>query len=141
MIKKFSAFSFILLANIILLAHAVIPHHHHDSVICIKQNHCQDDRIPYNHNVTEHNHQHDGNKNSTSCILKQSVVVPTSQGRQLKSCDNYSGNHNPDYYTQSHFGISDLQADSKVVAYYPVQAFYLLLFVTSALGLRAPPLS
>jgi len=139
MIKKLTAYSFLIIANIILLAHAVIPHHHHESVVCVEQKHCQDDAIPHNHNVAEHNHQHDGNKNSTSCILKQSFVVPTSQGKQLKSCDNCSDNHNHDFYTLSNIGYCDLQPVSNVVTYYPVHSSYLLSFVTSTLGLRAPP--
>jgi hypothetical protein len=139
MIKKLTAYSLILVANFVLLAHAVIPHHHHESVVCVEQKHCQGDAIPHNHNVAEHDHRHDGNKNSTSCILEQSVVVPTSQGKQLKSHDNCSDNHNQDYYILSNFGYSDLQPISKVVTYFSVYSSYLLSFVTSTLGLRAPP--
>jgi len=138
-VKKITAYSFLILANIILLAHAVIPHHHHESVVCVEQKHCQDDEIPLHHNNSEHEHQHDGNENSNCCILKQYVVTPSFQGKQLRSCDNCSDNHNHDYYTLSNIGYCDLQPVSKVVTYYPVHSSYLLSFVTSTLGLRAPP--
>jgi len=34
MLKKFTAIFFILCANVIFLAHAVIPHHHHENKVC-----------------------------------------------------------------------------------------------------------
>jgi hypothetical protein len=139
MIKKLTAYSLILIANIVLFTHAVIPHHHHESVFCIEQMHCQGDALPHNQNIPEHNHQHDGNKNSTSCILEQSVVVPTTQDKNLKTFNNCSDNHNHDYYTLSDFWYSDLQPVSNVVTYSHVHSSYLQSFVTSILRLRAPP--
>lgn len=139
MIGKLTAYGLIILANIILLAHAVIPHHHHESVICIEQKHCQNDTKQHKHNVTEHDHQHNDNKNSTTCILKQSFVVPTSQGKYLKTGINYLYNPNHDCFLSSNFGYSDLQAVLKIAFCFPERSSSILSFVTSSLGLRAPP--
>jgi hypothetical protein len=140
MIKKFTAYSFVLLVNIILLTHAIIPHHHHESVVCVKQKHCQDDALPHDHNVAKHDHQHDSNKNSTTCILKQSVIVPTTQGKQLRSCDNFTDNHSHDYYIISNFGYVDLQPVSEVGTCNSEFPSLFISFVTTSLGLRAPPI-
>lgn len=139
MIRKFTAYVLILLANIILLAHAVIPHHHHESVICIVQKHCKNDTKQHKHNVTEHDHQHDDNKNTTTCILKQSFVVPTSQDKYLKIGINFSDNHNHDYFLPSNFGYSDLQSVLKTVIYFSERSSLILPLVTSSHGMRAPP--
>ncbi|MDX9880527.1 MAG: hypothetical protein RBS73_00580 [Prolixibacteraceae bacterium] len=139
MIKKLTAYSLILVANIVLLAHAVIPHHHHQSVICIEQKHCHDDTSTHEHSNAKPSHQDDGNKNSTSCVLKQSFLVPPSQGKHLKSYNNCSDNYNHDYYLLSNIEYSDLQPIFNVVSYFPLHSSYIISFVTSALGLRAPP--
>lgn len=140
MIKKLTAFSFILIASFVLLAHAVIPHYHHQSVVCIEQRYCHDDSEPLKNNIPEHEHQHDGNTNSSACVLKQASLVPTSQGKHLKNCNNCSDNHNHDFYILSNFGFTDKPPISKVVTYFPLHSSYLITFVTSTPGLRAPPI-
>ena len=42
MIRKSLTVFFILIANIILLAHAVIPHHSHQNEVCIGDSHLQE---------------------------------------------------------------------------------------------------
>ena len=71
MINRAIAFSFILLANIILLAHAVIPHYHHKTEICITGFHSQEDRESHKHRSDENNNKHNGDSNSEYCVLKQ----------------------------------------------------------------------
>lgn len=140
MIKQITAYSFILIANMVLLAHAVIPHHHHQAVICIEQNHGDDDSLLHNHNVPDHDHQHDDNTNSTTCVLQQTFVVPALHSNLFKCCCNYSDNQNLDFYILSKLGLTELQPVSKVVARFPLHSSYLISFVTSTLGLRAPPI-
>lgn len=40
-LKKFTAILFISLASMIMLAFAVIPHHHHRDYICFETSHCE----------------------------------------------------------------------------------------------------
>lgn len=69
--KRTIAFIFILLANISLLAHAAIPHHHHTSVgICFHSTHCTDckDTDKHSHDA---NHQHDDGDAKEACMLNE----------------------------------------------------------------------
>lgn len=138
MIKKGTAIFFILLANIVLLAHAVIPHHHHELQICIQRTHCDDDvtHTPYS---PEHNNRPDGNDH-TNCVLKQAVIIPSTQSRYLKNCDKCTDTHNHDFYIISSFRYIDLLPVSQVVTYLPEFPSFFTTFVTPILGLRAPPL-
>ncbi|MGV8112681.1 MAG: DUF6769 family protein [Lentimicrobium sp.] len=138
MIKKLTAFSFILLANIILLAHAVFPHHHHEQLVCIERTHCVDDATPHTQKSPEHNHQHDGADNTT-CVINQAVIISSSQARFVNNCDNCSDNHNHDFYNLSNFGYIDLLPVSEVITYIPEFSSFLISYVTTSLGLRAPP--
>lgn len=140
MIKKITAYSFILLANIVLLAHAVLPHHHHEQIVCIENTHCACDTDAHVHNTDAKDHQHDGNANSTACVLKQAVLIPSAQGRILNTCQNCSDNHNHDFYILSNFGYADLQSSPEVVTYIPKFPSFFISFVTISLGLRAPPI-
>ena len=90
MIKKITAYTFIVIANLVILAHAVIPHHHNESVVCIEQKHSYNDG--HNHDVNEPLHHHEGDAN-TDCILKHALFVPDSKGNLLKNCPNYADSH------------------------------------------------
>lgn len=140
MIKKGTAIFFILLANIVLLAHAVLPHHHHEQQVCIENAHCASDTDAHVHNTDAKDHQHDGNSNTTACVLKQAILIPSAQGRFLYNCDNCSDNHNHDFYILSNFGYVDLQPVSEVVTCNPEFPSFFISFVTTSLGLRAPPI-
>lgn len=140
MIKKITAYSFIFIANILLLAHAVLPHHHHEQQVCIVQTHCANDASSHSPTTTEHNHQHDGT-NSTSCILKQAVVLPTSQARLLINCDNCTDNHNHYFFILSFFGLETLQPITVSVPTVPEFAFLFSSRITSSIGFRAPPMA
>lgn len=140
MIKKIIAFSLIFLANIVLLAHAVFPHHHHEQQVCIERTHCTSDTEAHVHNTFAKDHQHDENANSTVCVLKQAFLIPSAQNRNLNNCDNCLDNHNHDFYILSNFGYVDLQPVSEVVTCNPKFPSFFISFVTTSLGLRAPPI-
>ncbi|MBK8807545.1 MAG: hypothetical protein IPO21_13245 [Bacteroidales bacterium] len=139
MIKKLTAYSFILLANLVLLAHAVLPHHHHEQQVCIESTHCDGDSEAHIHNTASQDHQHDGADN-TICVLKQAVIVPSSQVKSINTCDNCSDNHNHDFIIHSDFGNEHSQFVSEVISYKPEFPSFYTTFVTPTLGLRAPPI-
>lgn len=54
-VKRFIAISLLFCANLILLAHSIVPHHHHNGIVVSLQ---LESRYEHNNN-DEHNHHHD----------------------------------------------------------------------------------
>ncbi|MBQ4502433.1 MAG: hypothetical protein II986_02015 [Alistipes sp.] len=91
--KRVTAIIFVLLANISLLAHAVIPHHHHDrmAVAIVDMaaaaeqvhhehshdgHHSHDHHSHYHHSHNHHdNHQH--GSQSEECLISETPAVLT----------------------------------------------------------------
>lgn len=140
MFKKLTAYSFILIANIMLLAHAVIPHHHHQQQVCIERTHCATVAEAHNPNTAAEDHQHDGDANSTPCLLKQAFLIRTEQIRILDNCDNCTNNHHHDFCILANFEQVDFKPFSEVVVDIPEFSPFFISFVTTSLGLRAPPI-
>ncbi len=92
MVKKVISYGFLLLANIILLAHAVIPHHHHNGgitlYICyfLPSNHTEEHRHNLYHSHADghchvaDNHSHERDI-SDYCLLN-SPYIRANQNRQ-----------------------------------------------------------
>jgi hypothetical protein len=138
--KKIIAYIFILIANFVLLYHAVIPHHHHDKQVCIERAHCKSDSEAHQHEATEqnHNHQHDGN--SSSCILNQVFVSPASQSKQIHECSDCNDNHSHDFQFIL-FNVSPetvIPSCKSVISAIEVTPLYSSL-LQSSLDLRGPP--
>lgn len=138
MIRKRTAIFFILLANIIILVHAVVPHHYHQMAICVNTSHCQSDS-----NAHDHDHEHDGEENSQSCVLKQAVFIPSTQENQFSNCL---------YAADKPLATIDFQAvlfDNGYLAGAPCIVSWsqtsfdtssFTEFIAPSLGLRAPPI-
>lgn len=71
--KKSFAISFLFLATVIFMAHAVVPHHHHGRSSCFDASHCQDDEDF----SADHDHSH-GNSGYTFCHLLLEMVPETN---------------------------------------------------------------
>lgn len=85
MIKRFSAISFTLLANIILLAHVVLPHHHHDTEICMERDHCASESSTHDHegeDADHKDHKHHGDREATNCVLDQDIGIISIRDQQ-----------------------------------------------------------
>ena len=143
MIKKRAALFFILISNIILLGAAAIPHHHHHSQICFQATHCKNDKSEPDNENNSHNHEHDGKTGIDLCLLKQAVVLPSSQARQELRFPDFPDSHSF-FYTINSF---DIKACDPVISVplSPLIGFYDRIpssyscCVSSSLGLRAPP--
>lgn len=86
MIKRTLSIFFLFLAGIILVGHAIFPHHHHIKLCefaneASSNNHGHDFLTPYSHS-----HQHD-DSSATHCVLEQTVVVRSGSSR-IESQDN-----------------------------------------------------
>ncbi len=71
-----------MLASIVLLAHAVVPHHHHESEVCFTKDHYQTDCGDHDDDATGHKHGHDGESEVEFCVLKTEIVIPSNELKQ-----------------------------------------------------------
>jgi len=135
--KRIALF-FILFANTLLLAHSVVPHHHHKGLVVSLDTPLSND---YN-NQKINAHSHD-NGDDADCVLKQEILIP---GRSFRSAIDQQNEDsvlnliqdinnsipflaNPIYYsTCSSFRV-----------HYDLAQYLFLL--NNSQGLRAPPLS
>ena len=143
MIRKKTAIFFILLANIILLAHAVVPHHHHKEQVCLVNAHCQNDSKAHQHNASGHSHEHDGSRGTQNCVLKQAVVIPANSLRQEFKCLGCDDNYAPFVYFQAILsGNEYISFVPEIVSNAPIPlgSTSHSNFVSTSLGLRAPPI-
>jgi len=141
--NRLTAIFFILIANIVMLANAVMPHHHHEEDVCFVKSHCQSEDDKHNHGTSQHNHEHDCNSDFQNCVLKQEVVLPSNDLKQ--ECKYFS-------YIDQHSDFEGFQAvltDSEFIksflpnqlrAHTPLIHSFYSQFVISSLGLRAPPI-
>lgn len=143
MIRKKTAIFFILLANIILLAHAVVPHHYHKEQVCLVNAHCQNDSKAHQHNASGHNHEHDGSEGTQNCVLKQTVAIPANSLRQEFKCLGCDDNHSPFVHLQAILCGNELISFVPEIisnAQTPSGSSQHSNFVSTSLGLRAPPI-
>lgn len=138
MVKKTTAILFILLANIILLAHALAPHNHSNGLVCI----CKTTINAHQHETSKCNHKNNGKTSSDYCILTQLIVIRNTQIRQeYKNVD----------LADNHYQFDGLQAvllNNSFKGFRQVYRTNLHLlqigtlfnhFLNTGLGLRAPP--
>lgn len=79
-----------MVANIILLAHAVIPHHHHKDEICIVNSLYQQEKELHKHFDAKEDCQHDKNSDYQICVLKnQAVAFPQKSVKQVSRADDH----------------------------------------------------
>ena len=142
MIQRITAISFMLLANIVLLAHTVVPHHHHTMQVCLVNAHCQDDDKVHSHQSRPHDHQHDG-EDTTKCILKQIVIIPSNGLRKdnlVSDSSDFDLDHKSvqlsllrfTYAISENICIATLKDPDDTPRLYSVM-------ISHSLGLRAPP--
>jgi len=140
--KKVIALSFILLANIILLAHAVIPHHDHENrTICFLDTHCTDSDVMHNHTDCDAQ-SHQDSTDSDRCCLIDIVFDPTDHKAKTfchihTQCDCL---HTPYLLMSDVLELQDCGDDALLLFLY---APYIVTchsdYISQSLGLRAPP--
>lgn len=135
MFKKIIAYSFILIAGIILLAHDIVPHHHHEKV-AIEHSQTVDSKTDkeHHHDFPEHKHQQD----DYLFVIRQAFVLSANLGRILDD-DECIGNNGLDYFFihTPVFLFVYSPPDYKIPIWDKTQEF--TTAVTYTFGLRAPP--
>lgn len=143
--KKAIFIGFLLLANIVLLAHAMIPHRHLDGIaVAHLESHCHDSTDShhedhdhdFNHRTTPH--QHEDNP-SEHCLLN---IIYTRSESNMKIIS-------PVYYncglllfldvpgTKDKFGLVDIVV--LPIKQKPYSESFYSRFSSNSVGLRAPP--
>jgi hypothetical protein len=88
MIRKSITLFFILIANFVLLAHAIIPHHHHQNEVYIVGSTYDTNSEIHKHGANECEHDHKNENEADDCSLNQIVVVRANQIRhEIKFID------------------------------------------------------
>lgn len=121
--KRATALLFVVIANIIMLAHAVVPHHHHNALI--SKACC---------------HPHEG-ESKENCVLQSSILLPSSFCKQENFLveDGSKLLHNLVFTSVN--GAPYLAAP--ILCFWlslEVPAFCFTSVLASTSGLRAPPL-
>lgn len=142
MIRKRIAIFFVLFATLLLLVHALVPHHHHKDHVCISIHHCQTDCCAHEHGAPGSDQSHEGENDSEFCVLKQAVFIPSSQWNQF---DKYSfGNDKPLFFLDFQTLLCDngwktYMPDIVISGHESSTSFIYYDFTVSTFGLRAPP--
>ncbi|MEN8123154.1 MAG: DUF6769 family protein [Bacteroidota bacterium] len=142
MIKRSTAYFYILLTSFVLLAHAVIPHHYHESEIFIVNSDCQTDKGAHQQGSTEHKHNGHDEGNTEFCIVQQVVLVRSIQYKlEIKSLDRFDNQSKLDIFQaflfNKDFSLPFPTSLSNALLFQKPSRYS--FFVSIGLGLRAPP--
>jgi hypothetical protein len=140
MVKKSAGLVIVLIANILLVVHSILPHQHHGGFAWIPADHYEDHHDPVGSHTEDADHKHQDHDHDQSCLLAQAYLVPANSFRlDCTLADHQS--QNPDFQLI----VTDQDNSGYQPFYYkiPLPPLLLpgifLLAVTSGCGLRAPP--
>jgi len=144
MMKKIVCFTALWIANILLVAHIAIPHHHHENVgICFFNTHCTDSKEAHHHKKNDtHNHEHEGNPFSEKCCIIDNVYFSTQNNIKIACRSHTNCNCGQTLYAlisetlHIHDFVDDIVIHFRQNPYVPL--FY-SEFISQSIGLRAPP--
>lgn len=139
-VKKIISLSASLLANIFILAHAVVPHHHHDNVpIALSHRHeGADCRTAHRHLLCpcENSDGGEGRDSGEECFLKQGFTGVEERGHgEFCHCGHHSVAIQVDFCNP----VPEIHASAVEAAGPPPVLKYHYSYLTRSLGLRAPP--
>lgn len=141
MLKKRIAIFLVLFATILLLAHAFVPHHHHQNHICLSAHYCKADCRDHQHGLPVDEHSHNSQSDSGLCVLKQAVFIPSHQNYFDK---HWPGSDKPFLFLDFQAIVSENEWELKgpgIGRSLPecTAPFIFYPFTVSSSGLRAPP--
>lgn len=139
--KKAIALLFLLLANISLLVHAVVPHHHHDDIaVCFATACCADNDEASQCHHDSGGHRHDGDTQPDGCALKE-VYVRFENGRLFADSSPDYDSQYPVLYLLPINSVTEVTVSEKLpFRNKPYLLSYHTALVARSIGLRAPPM-
>ncbi len=125
----------LLIANLLMLAFAVVPHHHHvEGNICIEQKHCECEHDMDAAETAEHSHD-----NEEECFLKYQITEPRKSTETLSAEQTllHPTIKLPIALLKTIFTPAVTETDREFFIEKDIPLYKSLLF--SSTGLRAPP--
>ncbi len=138
--KKTVTIIFLCLANLILLAHIVVPHHHHNAVVACflsPEHDNAEESCPSSHDH-EKSHHHEGN--TENCLVKE-IFVRVEKDKKA-ACSDCSHIQLSLCLPKIFLNLSlseNIDTDGFSHPPKPYLVSYLHSYIASSLGLRAPP--
>ena len=135
--------SFLLLANIILLAHAIVPHHHHeDEGLCFFETRCPMDEEACsgeNHDTQTAHHEHNQFPSSDQCCLIDNAYAPAIN--EIKTSCSQHEKCDCRYTLISNILYTCDTCDEPIIHFRqnPSVPHFYSEFIAQSIGLRAPP--
>lgn len=142
--QKIIAIIMMSFASLVLLAHAVVPHHHHDNVACFvlpsEGNH---DHDACSHDDADHQEKHDADPHNDCCLLNDILaIIPGTYKIENLNWDHSVLLNNSSYFLIS-FLIPEMDQGQQLTYFdfrqRPFLAFSYEAYATQCLGMRAPP--
>lgn len=134
--KQIVSILFLLLANVVLMAHAVVPHHHHDDHVCFEHNSC----------TSDHAHEDDNEiplpeNDDDCCLLSGKLVFTPSAHTNEISCHFCSLTDHSQWFINLSVGNPEpsLLLSPTPLGQPPFNDSHYLSFASHCYGLRAPP--
>lgn len=139
MLSKVVSIALLVIANLILLAHDVIPHHHHDDHVCYEHGSCA-----AHHSNDSENEKRTTDENDACCSLADLLIIPASSRLKEISCScctpvHDSGNHIQGLLKSTDF-YKAMQSLPLPFRQHPQKSNFYRAFSSLSAGLRAPPI-
>ncbi len=140
MVKKSAGLVIVLIANILLVTHSILPHQHHGGFAWIQADQHEDHDNPAGSHTEDADHKHQDHDHDQSCLLAQAYLVPVNVSRL--ACPL------PDHFNLNldlQFAFTDLDHSGYLPSFYKIPLPPLIppgklpLPATGCSGLRAPP--
>ena len=140
MVKKSAGLLFVLIANILLVTHSILPHQHYGGFAWIQADHSEDQNDPAGIHTEDADHNHQDHNHDQSCLLAQAYLVPVNVLRFDCPLVDHQ-NQNLDFQLI----FTDPHTSRYVPVFYKIPVPPLILSgkvpvaLTTCSGLRAPP--
>lgn len=142
MIRRIAAIFFILFASVIILAHAMLPHHQHHGELLLVYSHHQSGYDLHEHSHAPQTSDHDSGHDVQCCELVHDFITPSNQNKlESKLYDVTFNYHGADIF-QSIMGNRILASLTQFEFFGnppPLITSANSLFKNRVFGLRAPP--
>jgi hypothetical protein len=138
MLSKVVSITLLVIANMILLAHDVIPHHHHDENVCYEHGSCS-----AHHSNDSEDEKRSADENEACCSLADILIIPANSRFDEISCsccttNHHSENHNLALLNSAEFDNAML-LPPLLFRKHPQKSNFYFAFTSLSSGLRAPP--
>lgn len=157
--KKTISTSLLLLANIIMLAHTIVPHHHHNGlVVALVERNVKERSKDHHHSPSDHHHatsdhhstssghhqapgthHHESNSEAEKCALNE-VYTRSDSSPKFECFENCNYKASKNFVSPRGIDkFSLVNEDGLPFRQKPYVKSYYSIFSSGSIGLRAPP--